>query len=59
MIQGSRNPNAAGTGPLPIVIAGKGAIGAMMLTIVEVLGNIVGLVVDVIQKFLECDAVSV
>ena len=41
VIQGSRSPNAEGTGPLPIIVAGKEAIGAMMLTIVEAAGDIV------------------
>ena len=35
VIRGSRNPNAAGKGPLTMVIAGKEVIGAMMQTIVE------------------------
>ena len=42
VIQGSRNPNGAGTGPLPLVISGKEAIGAMMLAVVEAPGDIVG-----------------
>ena len=42
VIRGSRSPNAAGKGPLPIIVVGKEAIGAMMLTIVEAPGDIVG-----------------
>ena len=42
VIWGSRNPNAVGKGPLTIVIAGKEAIGAMMLTMVKAPGDIVG-----------------
>lgn len=42
VIRGSRYPNAAGTGPLPVVITGKEAIGAMVLTIVEAPDDIVG-----------------